>query len=359
MPQKTYADAGVNSQEAASLKETIGKVAESTFNKQVLALHDGVLMFSDPTRFKRPKTMFRMKGYDKAVMVSSVDGVGTKTKIARAMNNYSSLGVDLVHHSVNDILIRGAIPLFFSDYIAMGKLAPAQVEAIVQGLAQACGEVNCVLIGGETAEMPGVYYPGEVDIVGFIVGAVEEEAIIDINTIAPGDIIVAIPSSGLHTNGYSLVRAIFNLDNDESPLQKFYPELGKTLGEALLEPHRCYLKQLKPWLPKKIREEWQNLKTLKGLAHITGGGISGNLTRTLPKGFAARIRKASWQVPPLFRIIQEAGPVAEDEMFRTFNMGIGMAIVLSPTDVANFVASVPGAFTIGEIVEGERRVILD
>lgn len=355
MVQKTYADAGVDIQEAVNLKEKIGKLAEVTFTKQVFALHDEVGLFFDPTRFKRFKALFRFKG---ALLVSSVDGVGTKTKIATTMNNYGSLGVDLVHHSVNDILIRGAIPLFFLDYIAMGKLAPARVEAIVQGLAQACREVGCALIGGETAEMPGVYYPGEIDIVGFIVGAAEEDAIIDINTIAPGDIIVALPSSGLHTNGYSLVRAVFNLDNDKSPLQKFYPELGKTLGAALLEPHRCYLGQLKPWLPKKTKGEWQN-KKLKGLAHITGGGLAGNLTRTLPKGFAAHIHKASWQVPPLFRIIQKAGPVAEDEMFRTFNMGIGMAIVLSPTDANDFIASVPDAFPIGEIVEGERKVILD
>ncbi|OGN96413.1 MAG: phosphoribosylformylglycinamidine cyclo-ligase [Chloroflexi bacterium RBG_13_51_36] len=355
MVPKTYADAGVDIQEAVSLKERIGKLAESTFNKQVFALHDELGLFFDPTRFKRFKALFRFKG---ALLVSSVDGVGTKTKIAAAMNNYGSLGFDLVHHSVNDILIRGAIPLFFLDYIAMGKLAPTQVEAIVQGLAQACLEVGCALIGGETAEMPGVYYPGEVDIVGFIVGAAEEDAIIDINTIAPGDIIVALPSSGLHTNGYSLVRTVFNLDNDKSPLQRFYPELGNTLGAALLEPHRCYLGQLKPWLPKKTKEGWQN-KKLKGLAHITGGGLPVNLTRTLPKGFAAHIHKASWEVPPLFRIIEKAGPVAEDEMFRTFNMGIGMAIVLSPTDANDFVASVPEAFAIGEIVEGERRVILD
>jgi phosphoribosylformylglycinamidine cyclo-ligase len=230
MVQKTYADAGVDIQEAVSLKERIGKLAESTFTKQVFALHDELGLFSDPTRFKRFKALFRFKG---AFLVSSVDGVGTKTKIATAMNNYSSLGFDLVHHSVNDILIRGAIPLFFLDYIAMGRLAPRQVEAIVQGLAQACLEVGCALIGGETAEMPGVYYPGEVDIVGFIVGAAEEDGIIDINTIAPGDIVVALPSSGLHTNGYSLVRAVFNLDNDKSPLQKFYPELGNTLGAAL------------------------------------------------------------------------------------------------------------------------------
>ncbi|MBA7534216.1 Phosphoribosylformylglycinamidine cyclo-ligase [subsurface metagenome] len=359
MEQKTYADAGVNIQKATSLKETIGRFAESTFTKQVLCLHDEVGLLFDPSRFKRFKALFRMKGFNKAVLVSSVDGVGTKTKIATAMNNYSSLGADLVHHSVNDILIRGAIPLFFLDYIGMGKLVPEQVEPIVQGLAQACCEVGCALIGGETAEMPGIYYPGDIDIVGFIVGVVEEEAVVDSNTIVPGDIIIALPSSGLHTNGYSLVRAIFNLDNDESPLQKFYPELGKTLGAALLEPHRCYLHQLKPWLPKKTKEGWQNLKKLKGLAHITGGGLHGNLTRTLPQGFAARIRKASWQVPPLFRLIQKAGPVAEDEMFRTFNMGIGMAIVLSPTDATDFVASVPDAFSIGEIVEGERRVILD
>ncbi len=357
MEQKTYADAGVNIQEAASLKETIGRFAESTFTKQVLALHDEVGLLFDPSRFKRFKALFRMKGFDKAVLVSSVDGVGTKTKIATAMNNYSSLGADLVHHSINDILIRGAIPLFFLDYIAMGKLVPEQVEAIVQGLAQACGEVGCALIGGETAEMPGIYYPGEIDIVGFIVGAVEEEAIIDSSTIVPGDIIIALPSSGLHTNGYSLARKIFG--DTRADLDVYYPELGKTLGAALLEPHRCYLWQLKPWLPKKTKEGWQNLKKLKGLAHITGGGLPGNLTRTLPKGFAARIRKASWQVPPLFRLIQKAGPVAEDEMFRTFNMGIGMAIVLSPTDAANFVASVPDAFSIGEIVEGERRVIFD
>jgi len=355
MVQKTYADAGVDIQKAVILKEKIGKLAESTFTKQVFGLHDEVGLFFDPTRFKRFKALFRFKG---ALLVSSVDGVGTKTKIAAAMNSYGSLGVDLVHHSVNDILIRGAIPLFFLDYIAMGKLVPGQVEAIVQGIAQACREVGCSLIGGETAEMPGVYYPGEIDVVGFIVGAAEEDAIIDINTIVPGDIIVTLPSSGLHTNGYSLVRAVFNLDNDKSPLQKFYPELGTTLGAALLEPHRCYLRQLKLWLPKKTKKGWQN-KKLKGLAHITGGGLEGNLTRTLPKGLAAHIHKGSWQVPPLFRIIQKAGSVAEDEMFRTFNMGIGMAIVLSPADAHDFIASVPDAFPIGEIVEGERRVILD
>jgi len=358
VPRKTYADAGVDIREAVNLKEKIGKVAESTFNKQVLALHDEVGLFADPTRFKRFKALFRFKGFEKGVLVSSVDGVGTKSKIAAAMNSYGSLGVDLVHHSVNDILIRGATPLFFLDYIAMSKLEPERVEAVVQGLAQACQEVGCALIGGETAEMPGVYYPGEIDIVGFIVGAAEEDAIIDNSTIVPGDLIVAIPSNGLHTNGYSLVRAVFNLDHDQSPLHKFYPELGKTLGAALLEPHRCYLGQLKPWLPRKTKEGWQN-KKLKGLAHITGGGLAGNLPRSLPKGVAARIRKSSWQVPPLFQIIQKAGPVDEDEMFRTFNMGIGMAVILSPSDVADFITSVPDAFPIGQIEQGERRVILD
>jgi phosphoribosylformylglycinamidine cyclo-ligase len=196
--------------------------------------------------------------------------------------------------------------------------------------------------------MPGVYREGEHDLVGFMVGAVEKGQVIDGRDISPGDKVLALPSSGLHTNGYSLVRDVFNLDADPSPLGRCYPEMDRTLGEALLEPHRCYLRELEPWLPH-----------IRGLAHITGGGLEGNLPRCLPPGVGVRIHKGSWQVPPLFRLIQEAGPVAEDEMFRTFNMGVGMAVVLAPQDADRFAASVPGAFPIGEVVAGERQVIIE
>ena len=336
MRPKTYSQAGVNTRLAAGVKETISALAASTLGAGVVA---------GPGPFAG---LYQLQGYREPLLVASADGVGTKMKLAAVLGRYHGLGLDLVHHCTNDILTSGALPLFLLDYIATDRLRGQMVEQVVRGLAEACRGVGCALLGGETAEMPGVYREGEHDLVGFMVGAVEKGQVIDGRDISPRDKVLALPSSGLHTNGYSLVRAVFNLDADPSPLGRCYPELGRTLGEALLEPHRCYLRDLEPWLPH-----------VRGLAHITGGGLESNLPRCLPPGVGVRIHKGSWQVPPLFRLIQESGPVAEDEMFRTFNMGVGMAVVLAPQDADRFVASVPGAFPIGEVVAGERQVIIE
>ncbi|MGD2065030.1 MAG: phosphoribosylformylglycinamidine cyclo-ligase, partial [Dehalococcoidia bacterium] len=253
------------------------------------------------------------------------------------------------NHCVNDILCCGAEPLFFLDYIAMGKLKPEQIEAIISGIGLACREVGCSLIGGETAEMPGIYYQETYDLVGFIVGVVEKKNIIDGSSIVPGDAILGLPSSGLHTNGYSLVRRVFGTDDNPSSLSKFYPELGKSLGEELLQPHRCYYPQLKPALP-----------IIKGIAHITGGGFTGNIPRVLPEGVTAHIHKDKWDIPPIFQIIQGKGGIEEAEMYRVFNMGIGMTVVCSPHQVAKIVSALPQAKVIGEIIKGEdeERVIV-
>ncbi len=264
--------------------------------------------------------LFEFKGFKQPVLVSSVDGVGTKLKIACALGKHDTIGIDIVNHCVNDILTCGAEPLFFLDYIAMGKLVPQQVEAIAKGLAQACREVGCALIGGETAQMPGLYTKGDYDLVGFIIGVVEKDRIIMGKTITVGDAIIGLPSSGLHTNGYSLVRKLFG--ETQSVLNSYYPELGRTLGEELLEPHRCYYHQLKPLLP-----------VIKGMAHITGGGLIDNVPRVLPQGVAAQFHSQAWTVPPIFQLIQQRGNVDQNEMYRVFNMGIGMVIICSPDNV--------------------------
>ena len=276
------------------------------------------------------------------MLVSSVDGVGTKLKIASALARHDTIGIDLVNHGVNDILTCGAEPLFFLDYIAMGKLVPEQAEAIVQGLAKACREVGCALIGGETAEMPGLYAGKDYDLVGFIIGVVEKEKIMTGKTIAAGDTIIGLPSSGLHTNGYSLVRKLFG--ENKSALDAYYPELGKTLGETLLEPHRSYYKQMKPLLP-----------LIKGMAHITGGGLIGNVPRVLPKGVTAQFHSQAWKVPPIFELIQKQGKVAQDEMYCVFNMGIGMVAICSPDNAEKLTKKLSGAKVIGEVVKQERE----
>lgn len=342
MSSKTYSQAGVNIEAASRMKEAIAGMAAATLGSGVVA---------GPGPFAG---LFQVQGYREPLLAATADGVGTKMKLATTLGQYLGLGLDLVHHCTNDLLTCGARPLFLLDYIAADRLRPEVVKEMVRGLADACREVGCALLGGETAEMPGVYRHGEYDLVGFMVGAVEKDGVIDGRGIVPGDRVLALPSSGLHTNGYSLARSVFNLDDDPSPLHRFYPELGRTLGEALLEPHRCYLKELEPYLSNN-----RGLPRIKGLAHITGGGIPGNLDRCLPQGTAARIRKGSWPVPPLFRLIQETGPVAEEEMFRTFNMGVGMAVVLSPPDADRFTASVPQAFPIGEVIKGQRQVIIE
>ncbi|HEY92760.1 MAG TPA: phosphoribosylformylglycinamidine cyclo-ligase [Dehalococcoidia bacterium] len=324
--KETYAAAGVNIDIATRAKELIAKQARSTLRPEVLS---GIGFFGG---------LFEFKGFKQPVLVSSVDGVGTKLKIACALDKHNTIGIDLVNHCVNDILTCGAEPLFFLDYIAMGKLVPQQVEAIAHGLAQACREVGCALIGGETAEMPGLYTGEDYDLVGFIIGVVEKERIIMGKTIVVGDAIIGLPSSGLHTNGYSLVRKLFGVT--QSVLNTHYPELGQTLGEELLEPHRCYYHQLKPLLP-----------VIKGMAHITGGGLIDNVPRVLPQGTAAQFHSQAWTIPPIFQLIRQRGNVTQDEMYRVFNMGIGMVVICSPDDIDRFTKAIPEAKVIGDVVE--------
>ncbi len=334
--KETYAKAGVNLDIATRVKELIGKHARSTLRPEVLS---GVGFFGG---------LFELKGYKEPVLVSSVDGVGTKLKIACALAKHDTIGIDIVNHCVNDILTCGAEPLFFLDYIAMGRLVPEQVAAIAQGLAQACREVGCALIGGETAEMPGLYTGEDYDLAGFIIGAVEKEKIIMGKTVAVGDAIIGLLSSGLHTNGYSLMRKIFG--ESRSALDTHYPELGHTLGEELLEPHRCYYHQLKPLLP-----------LVKGIAHITGGGLIGNVPRILPEGMAAQFHHRKWTIPPIFQLIQQRGNVDQQEMYRVFNMGIGMVLICSPDNADQLTKALPEAKVIGEVVKqrGETRVIIE
>jgi phosphoribosylformylglycinamidine cyclo-ligase len=335
--REAYARAGVDVKAADKAKELIKQHARSTSRPEVLT---DIGLFGG---------MFQLKGYTEPVLVSSVDGVGTKLKIASLVDKHDTIGIDLVNHCVNDVLTCGASPLFFLDYIAMGKLLPERVESIVSGIARACKSVGCALIGGETAEMPGIYQADNYDLVGFIVGVVEKANILNGNSIASGDILLGLPSSGLHTNGYSLVRKVFNIDRVPSSLQIFYPELKRTLGEELLEPHRCYYSELKPVLPM-----------VKGLAHITGGGFIGNIPRILPQGLAAQINKDAWQVPPIFRLIQERGKVKEAEMYQVFNMGIGMVVICSPKHVSELTTALPETKKIGKVIEatGPKRVII-
>ena len=330
---QTYAAAGVNIALAAKAKELIKKHARSTLRPEVL---------TDLGFFGG---LFELKGFSQPVLVSSVDGVGTKLKVASALARHDTIGVDIVNHCVNDILTCGAEPLFFLDYIAMGKLVPEQVEAIAQGLAGACREVGCALIGGETAEMSDLYAGEDYDLVGFIIGVVEKEKIVMGKTISVGDTVIGLPSSGLHTNGYSLVRKLFGVNQ----LENYYPELARTLGEELLEPHRCYYHQLKPLLPM-----------IKGMAHITGGGLIDNVPRVLPQGMAAQLRRRAWTVPPIFQLIQKQGNVAQNEMFHVFNMGIGMVVICSPDNAAQLTGQLPEAKIIGEVVEqkGKARVVI-
>ena len=335
--QDAYAAAGVSIDAAAMAKEQIKKLAKATFNSNVLA---GPGFFGG--MFEVPS------GYHKPVLVSSCDGVGTKLRIATAMGKHDSVGIDIVNHSVNDILTCGATPLFFLDYIAMGKLDPVLVSDVVKGLSTACQEVGCALIGGETAEMPGLYHGNDYDLAGFIVGIVEKDSILNGHSIKPGDAVLGLPSTGLHTNGYSLARRV--LGETSSAMVMHYPTLDTSVGEALLAPHRSYLKDLKSVLSQ-----------IKGLAHITGGGFTDNIPRTLPPGTAARIKKDTWNVLPIFELIQELGNIADAEMFRVFNMGIGMVIFADPASVPALMKSVPEAAIIGEVIadKGEGRVIID
>ncbi len=292
--------------------------------------------------------MYEISGYDHPVIVSSADGVGTKLKLAAILNRFEGIGHDIVNHCVNDILTTGAAPLFFLDYIASSKLDTSAVKSIIEGISGACVENGCALIGGETAEMPGLYHGKDLDVVGFITGAVEKDLIITGQSIGPGDAILGIPSSGLHTNGYSLARRVLGESPDE--LNSYYDELGKTLGQALLEPHRSYYRLLEPVL-----------RQVRGLAHITGGGIPGNVIRILPEGTCARFNVSSWPVHPIFELIRRKGNIDTDEMYKVFNMGIGMVVICRPQDSQFLEKNLEGALTIGTVTySGDgKRVVLE
>lgn len=336
-----YKSSGVDIDAGHETVRRIKKLAQSTFTPGVLSDIGsfGGLFKLDTAAWKEP------------VLVSSADGVGTKLKVAFMANQHTTIGVDLVNHCVNDILVQGAVPLFFLDYLATGKLSPDVAEQIVQGLARACKDNGCALLGGETAEMPGFYNDGEYDVAGFIVGAVERARLIDGKTIAAGDVLLGLPSSGLHTNGYSLARKIA-FEELKLDVDTHVPDLGETVGQALLRPHRSYLPVIKPLLGKGV---------IKGMAHITGGGITDNLPRVLPPGTAARVNRTSWRVPALFRWLGESGRVPEYDLRRALNMGIGMILVVGKHDVDALRkdllnAGEANSLVIGDIIPGEPGV---
>ena len=340
-PALTYTAAGVDSDAGRRVVDRIRKIAASTHRPEVLA---GAGPFSG---------LFRLGDYQEPVLVSSTDSVGTKVKIAALLRRFDTVGVDLVNQSVNDILTAGAEPLFFLDYLASSTLDEDEKTALVGGVASACREAGCALIGGETADLPDLYAPGDFDFVGFVVGVVERDAIIDGSAVREGDALLALPSSGLHTNGYSLVRRVFSAgiggdpDEERARLGRSYPELDGTLGDALLAPHRSYLRELQPVLPK-----------LRGIAHITGGGLIENVARILPDGLGARIDRAAWEVPPLFALIQREGNVPDGEMWRTFNMGLGIVLAVEPSQADAVRSQLPETLVVGEVVrqEGAERV---
>jgi len=327
-----YRDAGVDIDAGNEVVRRIKALARATYTPGVVS---GVGSFGG---------LFAPDGsVPDPVLVASADGVGTKLKVAFLAGVHDTVGVDLVNHCVNDILVQGARPMFFLDYLATGKLAPDVAEAIVRGVAAACRENGCALLGGETAEMPGFYAEGEYDIAGFIVGMVARSKIVDGRAIDKGDVLVALPSSGLHTNGYSLARKIA-FDRLKLGVDDHVPELGETVGAALLRTHRSYLKLVAPLLD----HGW-----IKGMAHITGGGITENLPRTLPAGRSFTLDRDSWSIPPLFAWLQLAGALEDAEMFRAFNMGVGLIIVCSPADADSVVAALHAssepAWVIGRV----------
>jgi phosphoribosylformylglycinamidine cyclo-ligase len=337
----TYADAGVDIRRGDQTKDRIKALARETFTRGVLG---GIGGFG---------ALFRLdaKRYQDPVLVSSADGVGTKLKLAFELGIHNTVGADLVNHCVNDIAVQGAVPLFFLDYLATGKLDPRVIEKVVSGLASACRENGCALIGGETAQMPGFYAEGEYDLAGFIVGVVEREKLITGESIREGDVIVGLPSTGLHTNGYSLSRKLFFEVAGYRPDQRV-PEIRGKAGAVLMKTHRSYL---------AVMQQLTRAGVAAGMAHITGGGITENLPRILPAGAAAEIDLSSWQAPPLFRHLQQLGDVGEDEMLRTFNMGIGLIVVVPAAKFkrAQTILSRAGErfHVIGQIVKGDRSVV--
>ncbi len=341
MPDKkrrlTYRDAGVDIDAADQGLQRAKESIRRTFDENVLR---DIGTFGAMYRFDPG-------GMEEPVLVSSVDGVGTKLKIAFLMNKHDTVGVDLVSHCVNDILVQGARPMFFLDYLAFGKIDPAVVEAVISGVANGCRFAGCSLVGGETAEMPDMYRPGEYDIAGTIVGVVDRKKIVDGATIEEGDVIIGLQSSGLHTNGYSLARKIC-FEAAGLSVHDPMPGVGRSVGDALLEPHKSYARVIQVLL---------RIVTIRGMAHITGGGITENLPRVLPKGLGARIDLETWTMPPVFRFLQEAGGVEQSEMLRTFNCGQGYLVVVPEAQEAKamdvLMQSLEPPAVIGRVIKDE------
>jgi len=337
-----YKQSGVDIESGDAAVRRIRNIARATFTPGVLS---EIGSFGGMFRFPS-------SAYTDPILVSSADGVGTKLKIAFMSGIHDTVGADLVNHCVNDILVHGAEPMFFLDYLATGRLDPEVAAQIVSGMGRACSENGCALIGGETAEMPGFYQAGEYDLAGFIVGVVDKPRLIDGRGIQAGDWLIGLPSTGLHTNGYSLARQIV-FETLGLACDSLIPEVGDTVAGALLRTHRSYLKCMRPVLERGL---------VKGMAHITGGGIPGNLARILPEGVSARIQPDSWTVPPLFAFLQRAGGVPIDEMYRAFNMGIGLILACAPAQaqLAMGILSDQGEAPrhIGAVVAGNREVLL-
>ena len=340
----SYSDAGVSIDTANQTVARIKDLAKSTFNSRTL------------TEIGSFGGMFDAKFPEMAepVLVASADGVGTKLKIAFLTGVHNTIGQDLVNHCVDDILVQGARPLFFLDYFATGRLSADVAAAVVEGLSIACRENGCVLLGGETAEMPGFYADGEYDMAGFVVGVVDKQHVIDGRRIVEGDCVLAMPSNGLHTNGYSLARKLFFDIAGHTPDSRPEELGGESVGEVLLRAHKSYLPPLQGLLGRDL---------IKGLAHITGGGLLENIPRILPEGAGVHIDGGAWEIPPVFRLMKKIGSVEDREMYRTFNMGIGMVIVCSPADKVQIIGHIEErgerCFEIGVVVSGSREVIVD
>jgi len=339
----TYRDAGVDIDASNEAVHRMRNHVRSTFTSDVLTdvgSFGGMFALSGLTRYAEP------------VLVSSIDGVGTKVKVAALVGRHDSVGHDLVNHCVNDILVQGARPLFFLDYFGTGHLSPAMAEEIVRGLSEACRAVGCVLIGGETAELPGLYAESEYDLAGCIVGIVDRPRIVDGMRVQPGDTLVGLASSGLHTNGYSLARRVLlDAGSASYSLYEFVPALGRTLSEELLVPHRCYAPAVLPLL-----DEFD----IHGMAHLTGGGFYENIPRVLPADCNVVVDRRTWPIPPIFSLIQDRGNVPEPEMYRTFNMGIGFILIVAPEEAPALAhrlnAAGESAYIIGNVRRGVHEV---
>ncbi|MCI0746099.1 MAG: phosphoribosylformylglycinamidine cyclo-ligase [Verrucomicrobia subdivision 3 bacterium] len=348
MQEKAYARAGVDIDLGNRVKATLPQLLASTHRREVLGKVGGFggLFALDVRKFKQP------------VLVSSVDGVGTKLKIAFAMARHDTIGQDLVNHCVNDIAVLGAEPLFFLDYLGTGKLEPHVFTDIIKGFAKACAENNCALIGGETAQLPGFYQPGEYDVSGTIIGVVEKGRMLDGKTIKPGDAVIGLASSGLHTNGYSLARKILFDDLKMQPAD-YVPDLSNTIGAELLKVHVSY----GPLVQKLLKKfNARNARVIKGFAHITGGGFVDNIPRVLPRNCDVIIRKNSWDMLPIFHLLAENGGVDETELYQVFNMGIGMVVIVAAAKAGAVLRFIGGqkqkAWIIGEVVKGDGRTVV-